>query len=60
MGHREDVWTSEIFQQVLLAALAWTSGNVMADVTPNLEKACPEMMKNPGSPAPAAPTIGVQ
>jgi hypothetical protein len=43
MGHRDDVWTSDIFQKVLLAGLAWTSGNVSATLTPNLTTACPKL-----------------
>jgi type 1 glutamine amidotransferase len=42
MGHREDVWQNPLFQELLLGALAWTFGNVDADVTPNLAKAAPK------------------
>ena len=45
MGHREDVWTNERFQTILLGGLAWASGSVEADVTPNLEKATPGHME---------------
>ena len=41
MGHREDVWTNPIFQEVLLGGISWAVRNVNADVTPNLEKAAP-------------------
>jgi len=41
MGHRDDVWKNEIFQNLLMGGLAWALGNVEADVTPNLEKATP-------------------
>lgn len=41
LGHREDVWTNPLFQNILLGALGWTAGNVTADVTPNLEQAAP-------------------
>jgi hypothetical protein len=41
MGHRDDVWASPIFQSILLGGIAWATGNVKADVTPNLAKACP-------------------
>ena len=41
MGHREDVWTNPVFQQVLLGGLSWAAGNVEADVKPNLMEACP-------------------
>lgn len=42
MGHREDVWQSDTFQNLLLGGIAWAVGNVKADVTPNLKKAAPE------------------
>lgn len=42
MGHREDVWTSPIFQQVALGGIAWALGQVDADVSPNIEKATPQ------------------
>lgn len=42
MGHREDVWTGQPFQQLLLGGLAWAMGNVDADVTPNFEQATPK------------------
>src|SRR5205823_420293 len=38
MGHREDVWTSAIFQNVLLGGLAWAFGDAKADPTPNLKE----------------------
>jgi len=41
MGHRHDVWKNSIFQDLLLGALSWATGNVDADVTPNLEKTAP-------------------
>jgi type 1 glutamine amidotransferase len=41
MGHREDVWTNPLYQNILLGALGWTAGNVTADVSPNLETAAP-------------------
>jgi type 1 glutamine amidotransferase len=42
MGHREDVWTNKIFQQILLGGIAWALGNVDADITPNIDKVTPE------------------
>jgi type 1 glutamine amidotransferase len=41
MGHREDVWTNPKYQGLLLGALAWTTGLVDADITPNVEKVTP-------------------
>ncbi len=42
MGHRHDVWKNPIFQDLLLGAVNWTTGNADADVTPNLEKSAPQ------------------
>ncbi|HEV3142764.1 MAG TPA: ThuA domain-containing protein [Gemmataceae bacterium] len=47
MGHREDVWSSEIFQNLLLGGLSWVFGNAEADVTPNLKDAAPEAASLP-------------
>jgi len=41
LGHREDVWTNPVFQQVLFGGLAWAMGDVEAELTPNLAAACP-------------------
>ena len=53
MGHREDVWTNELFQNILLGGLSWASGNVDTDVTPNVETVCPDCWKFPAPPPPA-------
>lgn len=42
LGHREDVWTSKIFQQIVLGGLSWVLGKVDADVTPNLQQVAPK------------------
>ena len=42
MGHREDVWTNPKYQGLLLGALAWTTGLVDADVSPNVKKVTPD------------------
>lgn len=42
MGHREDVWESEIMQKLLAGALAWTLGRVDAEVKPNLNEVAPQ------------------
>jgi type 1 glutamine amidotransferase len=47
MGHRDDVWQSEAFQKVLLAGLAWTLGEVDADIPPNLKDAAPDASTMP-------------
>ncbi|HTU22312.1 MAG TPA: ThuA domain-containing protein [Gemmataceae bacterium] len=49
MGHREDVWQSEIMQQLLTGALAWALGRVEAEVTPNMKTVAPQasVLPNP-------------
>lgn len=42
MGHREDVWTNPIFQDVLLGGLSWAIGTAEADVTPNVKDVVPK------------------
>jgi type 1 glutamine amidotransferase len=41
LGHREDVWTNELFQQIVLGGLSWILKEIDADVTPNIEKVTP-------------------
>ncbi len=45
MGHREDVWTNPLFQQIILGGLSWAAGRVEADVTPNFKEVTPEATK---------------
>ncbi len=47
MGHREDVWESEIMNKLLTGALAWTLGRVEADVKPNLNEVAPKASELP-------------
>jgi type 1 glutamine amidotransferase len=47
MGHREDVWSNPVFQQILLGGINWAVRNVNADVTPNLNRVAPEADKLP-------------
>jgi hypothetical protein len=42
LGHREDVWTSEPFAQIVLGGLSWILGQVDADVAPNLTRVTPQ------------------
>ncbi len=42
MGHREDVWTNQIFQKIMLGGIAWAMGHVDADITPNIDTVTPE------------------
>lgn len=55
MGHREDVWTNPIFQDILIGGVLWAVGNVEADVTPNLAQVAPKALTNPPFPPPATP-----
>jgi uncharacterized protein len=41
MGHREDVWTSERYHDILFGGITWAVRNVDADVTPNIERVTP-------------------
>lgn len=41
LGHREDVWTNEKVQAILLGGLSWATRNVDADVTPNINLVTP-------------------
>jgi type 1 glutamine amidotransferase len=41
MGHREDVWESDLFHKIILGGLSWAAGNVEAETKPNLMEACP-------------------
>jgi len=41
MGHREDVWTSPIFQTILAGGIGWTLGEVEAAATPDIARVTP-------------------
>lgn len=59
MGHREDVWTNPIFQDILIGGIQWVLGEVQAEVPPNLKDVAPEAYTNPPyvepKPAPVKP-----
>ena len=42
MGHREDVWQKPEFLDLVTNALKWTSGQIDADVKPNIKQATPD------------------
>src|SRR5207253_8527785 len=42
MGHREDVWESDLMQGLLAGAFAWVLGNIEVDVKPNIDTATPK------------------
>jgi type 1 glutamine amidotransferase len=41
MGHREDVWRSERYQEMLSGAVAWATATVEADSSPNMAEVTP-------------------
>jgi type 1 glutamine amidotransferase len=47
MGHMDEVWKSDAFQQLLLGALAWATGNVNADIPANIDKVTPKASELP-------------
>ena len=42
LGHRHDVWTNPLCQQIVKGGFDWALGNVEADLTPNLAKVTPK------------------
>jgi uncharacterized protein len=57
MGHREDVWTNPLFQNVLIGGVKFACGDAAGDTTPNVEKVTPQTWTVPVAP-PAAPKAG--
>jgi uncharacterized protein len=49
MGHREDVWSSEIFAQVVQGGLSWVLGRLDADITPNIDQVAPQASQFPNT-----------
>jgi type 1 glutamine amidotransferase len=47
MGHREDVWTNPLFQQILFGGIGWATGNLDADASPNLAAETPHAAELP-------------
>ena len=48
LGHREDVWTNPVFQNVIVGGIRWATGQVDADITPNIETVTPKYAQLPG------------
>jgi type 1 glutamine amidotransferase len=42
MGHREDVWISRPFQDLVVGGITWAVGDAKADTTPNIKTVTPE------------------
>jgi uncharacterized protein len=57
MGHREDVWTNPLFQDVLSGGLAWTIHQADAETPANIKAVAPGAWTNPPyvEPPPAKP-----
>lgn len=47
MGHREDVWEDPMYQGLLIGALRWATGEVDANVEPNVNQVTPEYKRLP-------------
>jgi type 1 glutamine amidotransferase len=47
MGHREDVWTNPIFQDILVGGIKWATGEAKAEVPPNIKEVTPDAYTNP-------------
>ncbi|WP_146850468.1 ThuA domain-containing protein [Brevifollis gellanilyticus] len=57
MGHREDMWTNPVFQDILIGGIRWALGEVQAEVPANIKDVAPGAYTNPPyiEPKPAAP-----
>lgn len=42
MGHREDVWTNKIYQQILLGGINWALGRADTELKPNIQEVTPK------------------
>jgi prepilin-type N-terminal cleavage/methylation domain-containing protein len=54
MGHREDVWTNPIFQEILFGGITWAAGKTEAAVAPNIASVAPRCWELPPVSAPVA------
>lgn len=45
MGHREDIWTGDLFKNMVIGAVKWTTGELDAEIPANLEEVAPGAMK---------------
>jgi type 1 glutamine amidotransferase len=41
LGHREDIWTNPVIQDIFLGAFAWVLGQIDADIPPNIQEVTP-------------------
>lgn len=49
MGHNEEIWKNPAFRKMLLGGIRWASGELEADITPNLDKVVPQANEIPAS-----------
>jgi type 1 glutamine amidotransferase len=54
MGHREDLWQKEEFQELLFAGLNWTTGRIDAQLPANIREVTPDSDVKVQPPDPAA------
>jgi uncharacterized protein len=54
LGHRDDTWTSAMYQSLLAGAINWAVGRADADLTPNIRDVAPGANVLPVSPPAAA------
>ncbi len=47
MGHREDVWTSKPFRQVVQGGLRWALGDAATEIPPNIQQVAPRAEETP-------------
>lgn len=57
MGHREDMWTNPLFQDILAGGIEWALGDAQADAEPNIRAVAPGAYTNPPYPAPQKPAV---
>jgi type 1 glutamine amidotransferase len=56
MGHREDVWTNPLFQDILVGGIKWALGEAQAETAPNIQQVAPGAYTNQPYPEPKAPS----
>lgn len=52
MGHRPDIWTKPLFQNLVVGALNWATGRVDHAIPPNMVAVTPHAMTMPPLPPP--------
>ncbi len=45
LGHREDIWTNPLFEQIIVGALNWVTGLAKAEVPANISQVTPDANK---------------